>query len=141
MEGLIIGVPINFTKTKQFRSFMKRVVAVNGSMLRFTDTINLLHHIKSLQSLFDSLGCANELGPGANWGDVGSQVIKKASEASKQGNKDALTGDFRATVGVRGKTPNGTSRSSVESSSAQLRDHGDVARKRRECKSISQPGK
>ena len=92
MEGLIIGVPINFTKTKQFKSFMKRLVAVNGSMLRFTDTVNLIHHIKSLQSVFDSLGCVDELGPGANWGDMENQVIKKASEASKQGSKQDAAG-------------------------------------------------
>ena len=70
MEGLIIGVPISLTKTKQFKSFMKKLVAVNGSMLRFTDTVNLIHHTKSLQSVLDSLGCVDELGLGACWGDV-----------------------------------------------------------------------
>ena len=72
MEGLIIGVPINFTKTKQFKSFMRSLVAVNGSLLRFSDTVNLIHHIKSLQSVFDFLGCADELRPGASSGDVES---------------------------------------------------------------------
>ena len=94
MEGLIIGVPINFTKTKQFKSFMKSLVAVNGSLLRFSDTVNLIHHIKSLQSVFDSLGCADELRPGASWGDVESEVImKKSSKASKRVRKDAVLGN------------------------------------------------
>jgi hypothetical protein len=84
MEGLIIGVPISFTKTKQFKTFMKSLMAVNGSLFRFVDTVNLIHHIKSLQSVFDSLGRAEELGSGASWSDVESEVIKKSSKDSKQ---------------------------------------------------------
>jgi len=131
MEGLIIGVPISFTKTKQFKSFMKRLVAVNGSLLRFTDTVNLIHHIQSLQSAFDCLGCVDELRPGASWGDEENEVIKKASKASKQGGKDALSGIPEADVLRDQQVSNGASRAiGVEPSNVQLLGHGDVIGKR-----------